>query len=183
MSCETPLDDIVNEDIAVTEVPETKTTKKLKSKGTKSTPKVVVNEPAKATEKVDDDEQEAPNKKRGRTITPAPPEPPKVETLDWVECSSCGKWRKVPPSIKVESLPEIWTCSQNNWDPSFARCSVPQEEEEKHSPVEAVPLSTKRGRPQSTSADQATKKVTQWVQCERKNCGKWRKVIGCQQLP
>ena len=188
MSCETPAEDIAREEAAVTDLPETKSTKKLKSKASRSVSKltvneasrsvskVVVNEVVKVTEKVDDDEHETNNKKRGRS-TPALPEPPKVETLDWVECSACGKWRKVPPSIKVDSLPEIWTCAQNHWEPSFARCSVPQEEEEKPSPVEAVPLSTKRGRPQSTGADQATKKVTQWVQCERKNCGKWRKVI------
>ena len=179
MSCETPPEEALREDSAAVDImPETKSTKKVKSKGTRSISKVVVNESTKTTTEkaLDDEDHEMTTKKRGRS-TPAPPEPPKVETLDWVECSACGKWRKVPPSIKVESLPEIWTCAQNHWDLAFARCSVPQEDEDKLSPIEAIPLSTKRGRPQSTGADQTTKKVTQWVQCERKNCGKWRKVI------
>lgn len=115
-------------------------------------------------------------RKKSRSATNIPVETPKVETLDWVECSTCGKWRKVPPSIKVDSLPEIWTCAQNHWAPAFARCSVPQEDEEKLTPLETVPAPIKRGRPQTTIAEQPSKKVTQWVQCERKNCGKWRKV-------
>jgi hypothetical protein len=61
---------------------------------------------------------------------------------------------------------------------------VPQEEDDTPLQVEDAPVvaaavvPNRRGRPVSTTntATEVVKKVTQWVQCERKNCGKWRKV-------
>lgn len=35
----------------------------------------------------------------------------------------------MPDTISVETLPDTWYCSQNTWDPSFARCSVREEVE------------------------------------------------------
>jgi hypothetical protein len=52
--------------------------------------------------------------------------PPEMPT-SWVQCESCKKWRRVPWHINVESLPELWICSQNVWDPESASCDVPQD--------------------------------------------------------
>lgn len=45
----------------------------------------------------------------------------------WVMCETCNQWRKVPPEVDLEKLPDKWYCSMNKWDPSRASCSAPQE--------------------------------------------------------
>lgn len=47
-----------------------------------------------------------------------------------IQCCKCSKWRKVPTSIAVESLPDMWTCSLNTWDLSMAKCAYPQEQDD-----------------------------------------------------
>ena len=116
--------------------------------------------------------------------------PTKVENISWVECDLCHKWRKVSPSVNADTLPETWTCAQNFWSPQHSRCSAKEEEDDK-SQAQAMDSSgtgalggagaSRRGRPQTGEAAASTgslapssgsKKVTQWVQCERKGCGK-----------
>jgi hypothetical protein len=139
-----------------------------------------------------------------------------IAAVDWVQCTKCAKWRKVPPHIDVNSLPDVWLCNMNNWNPAVAKCSAPEEVDE---PVEtptamatmAVATTPGRGHAgggrggghnaarsaqhqailqQMIAANAAAMaaaanapplapgeiKRTQWVQCERKNCQKWRKV-------
>ena len=48
----------------------------------------------------------------------------------WVMCETCNQWRKVPPEVDLEKLPEKWYCSMNKWDPARASCSAPQEADE-----------------------------------------------------
>eukprot|EP01036_Dinobryon_divergens_P023073 gene23073-31390_t len=47
-----------------------------------------------------------------------------------IQCCKCSKWRKVPTSIAVESLPDMWMCSLNTWDLSMAKCAYPQEQDD-----------------------------------------------------
>ena len=35
---------------------------------------------------------------------------------EWVECTTCGKWRKLPAGISAGSLPDEWYCKDNSWD-------------------------------------------------------------------
>ena len=48
----------------------------------------------------------------------------------WVQCSTCGKWRKLPASISAESLPDKWYCVNNTWDTQFATCEAIEESDD-----------------------------------------------------
>jgi hypothetical protein len=47
----------------------------------------------------------------------------------WVQCErkNCKKWRKVPASIDMSTLPEKWYCEMNSWDTDRATCDGPEE--------------------------------------------------------
>lgn len=45
----------------------------------------------------------------------------------WVQCDSCKKWRTVPKSIDLNSMPERWYCKMNTWDAVYASCAVAEE--------------------------------------------------------
>ena len=48
----------------------------------------------------------------------------------WVGCSTCGKWRMLPPDIsaeEVEALPDVWTCADNIWDPERSNCNAAEQ--------------------------------------------------------
>jgi len=49
---------------------------------------------------------------------------------EWVECTKCGKWRKLPASIAAASLPDEWYCTNNTWDVRFATCDAIEESED-----------------------------------------------------
>lgn len=106
-------------------------------------------------------------------------EPVTAGTVNWVQCMKCKKWRKVPESINVSDLPDHWLCTMNSWAPAFAKCSVKEEQEEPS--LGGLQNSNKQQRRNTGAAvapniSGAVKTVTQWVQCEKKNCKKWRKV-------
>ncbi|RHY39527.1 hypothetical protein DYB30_008982 [Aphanomyces astaci] len=65
---------------------------------------------------------------RGKLATPALPGgvDSSAKEIEWVQCESktCGKWRVVPPSIDIASLPIKWYCSLNTWAPSLATCAA-----------------------------------------------------------
>ncbi|KAI8567539.1 hypothetical protein RHMOL_Rhmol02G0130100 [Rhododendron molle] len=46
------------------------------------------------------------------------------EKIQWAQCESCFKWRKLPADA---FLPSRWTCSDNSWDPERSPCSAAQE--------------------------------------------------------
>lgn len=122
---------------------------------------------------------------------------PPLENVTWVQCNKCSKWRKVPGRIDQKDLPDVWYCIMNTWAPEYAKCSV-KEEVEEPTPLLPVPVGrvgstgvgrgryVRRGRMEEGVVAPAAvgpggippKKVTQWVQCERKNCKKWRKIPG-----
>ena len=52
------------------------------------------------------------------------------EVEQWVQCSTCGKWRKLPASIPADSLPDKWYCVNNTWDTQFATCDAIEESDD-----------------------------------------------------
>jgi hypothetical protein len=128
-----------------------------------------------------------------------------VEKVNWVQCNRCSKWRKAPLSVDPDSLPDVWHCAMNHWAPHMAKCSIKEEEDDEPDPLLANGTGTfgmggafgtgiggpgsgggsgYKSRRQAGTGTPATgsssvkKKVVQWVQCERKNCKKWRKLPG-----
>ncbi|GBE59310.1 CW-type zinc finger containing protein [Babesia ovata] len=54
--------------------------------------------------------------------------PAPVTTVEnWAQCEKCKKWRRLPPSVDTEKLPEFWVCALNVWDPAHSSCFVPEE--------------------------------------------------------
>jgi len=47
-----------------------------------------------------------------------------------VQCerAECRKWRRLPLDVDPESLPDLWVCSMNTWDPRFASCAAEEED-------------------------------------------------------
>jgi hypothetical protein len=52
---------------------------------------------------------------------------PQKKNWNWVMCETCQQWRKLPPEVDVERLPEKWFCHMNKWDKLRASCSAAQE--------------------------------------------------------
>ena len=48
-----------------------------------------------------------------------------VETFEWVECSACGKWRRLV-GVNAEELPDQWTCGMSA-DPQRNSCEAEEE--------------------------------------------------------
>jgi hypothetical protein len=125
-----------------------------------------------------------------------------VAAVNWVMCNKCRKWRKVPEYISMDVLPNKWFCSLNTWSVAFSRCSAKEEQDE------VLLVSDSSDVVSNTLTDHFSSKVSRelpsrrkshsvvnvsnnsdmqvpggirkvsWVQCERKNCKKWRKVPG-----
>lgn len=51
------------------------------------------------------------------------------EIDNWVQCKSCSKWRCIPNSVDMESLPEHWYCKDNP-DLSRNTCEAPEQTQE-----------------------------------------------------
>lgn len=45
----------------------------------------------------------------------------------WVACNKCDKWRALPSSVDAKTLPDVWLCEYNSYDPTHASCDVPEE--------------------------------------------------------
>ena len=47
----------------------------------------------------------------------------------WVACDACGKWRRLPPGVRLsdEQASLKWRCEQNKWDPSRQSCAAAEE--------------------------------------------------------
>lgn len=103
---------------------EKKKGKKLKPKDSEEDAHEVIVEPKK------------PGRKRGRPArnpaTSSNPQPPARDSQDednveWVQCEKCEKWRKLPPDISADELPDTWYCSMNTWNPSSASCEATED--------------------------------------------------------
>ena len=49
------------------------------------------------------------------------------ENQEWVRCDRCEKWRKLPPHVSADDLPDVWYCSLNTWNPASASCDAPED--------------------------------------------------------
>jgi len=49
------------------------------------------------------------------------------DNVEWVQCDKCEKWRKLPPDISADELPDIWNCSMNTWNPRSASCQAAED--------------------------------------------------------
>jgi len=49
-----------------------------------------------------------------------------ADNLEWVQCEKCDKWRKLPPHISADDLPEVWYCSMNTWNSNLT-CEDPED--------------------------------------------------------
>ena len=137
-----------------------------------------------------DDEADGRKSSSPRGGAAAVPVPAVLVQVDWVECTKCKRWRKVPSDI-AKTLPDVWYCTMNNWNPLTNKCSVKEETDETpffpiiglgSEVTHAIAPVKPKGQPGRKAAvpppgsGAPVKKVTQWVQCERRNCKKWRKV-------
>ena len=97
-------------------------------------------------------------KDRGKKKAAAPKA---EEPLDWVQCTGCDKWRRIPASI-VEKLGEEdeWLCKENP-DKAMASCDAPQEAYDDEDPADAAPM----------EVDDSS---LGWVACDA--CQKWRRI-------
>merc|ERR1712176_998803 len=46
---------------------------------------------------------------------------------EWVQCDSCKKWRVLPDDVKATSLPDLWYCHMNIYDPKRSNCDAPEQ--------------------------------------------------------
>uniref|UniRef100_H3AXN6 MORC family CW-type zinc finger 4 n=1 Tax=Latimeria chalumnae TaxID=7897 RepID=H3AXN6_LATCH len=95
------------------------------------------------------------------------------ETPDqaWVQCDECLKWRKLPPRINPDSLPEKWYCYLNP-DSRYRNCSVREEQElsddevtpsyEKTSKKQFRDQNSERRKSQSSEQDSQQVKTNPW---------------------
>jgi hypothetical protein len=49
------------------------------------------------------------------------------ENVEWVQCEKCDKWRKLPPHISADELPDVWYCTMNTWNPNSASCETDED--------------------------------------------------------
>lgn len=105
----------------------------------------------------------------------------------WVQCNTCDKWRSLPSTVDPNSLPDIWTCDLNVYDPERANCEAPEENYNKEDDVNAPQKSflrlwlkrlrcADRAESRLGMSTRAKKRKTEveWVRCCNPACGKWR---------
>mmetsp|Transcript_15163 Transcript_15163/g.37161 ORF Transcript_15163/g.37161 Transcript_15163/m.37161 type:complete len:1484 (+) Transcript_15163:310-4761(+) len=77
--------------------------------------------------KQDDKELAAKKKKKRRRNHGSDEEESDEEERQWVQCDKCQKWRILPSRVEASSLPDVWQCSMNDWDPKHSDCSVAEQ--------------------------------------------------------
>jgi len=76
------------------------------------------------------------------------------ETLDWVQCSACSKWRTLRAGMVRALSDKAWegtdfTCAMNSWHPHLASCDALEEEVEIDEAVECTPAAKSPTQPLS----------------------------------
>lgn len=154
---------------------ETKPTKSEKkgSKGTKTDTKVEAKTEAKSDVKGEGDKKSD-----------------EQEPL-WVQCNTCDKWRSLPASVDPDSLPDIWTCNLNIYDPTKNNCEAPEEnysydkENAKLKSFFCVWVKRLKNNERAenrlpslaVTRNRKRKLDTEWIKCSNPSCGKWRAVL------
>jgi len=49
------------------------------------------------------------------------------DNQEWVQCEKCEKWRRLPPQISADDLPDVWYCSMNTWDTTTNTCGATED--------------------------------------------------------
>ncbi|RYH02943.1 hypothetical protein EON65_47515 [archaeon] len=115
----------------------------------------------------------------------------------WAQCNNCDKWRSLPPTVDPNSLPDIWTCDMNIYDPSRANCDAPEEQYEKEEDQATTHqkaylrlwlkrmrsadraearLNIGNGRGAGANMMKKKKPEIEWIRCSNPSCGKWRAI-------
>lgn len=115
----------------------------------------------------------------------------------WAQCNNCDKWRSLPPTVDPNSLPDIWTCDMNIYDPTRANCEAPEEQYEKEEDQATsqqkaylrlwlkrmrsadraeARLNIGNGRGAGASMMKKKKPEIEWIRCSNPSCGKWRAI-------
>ena len=110
------------------------TQKEIKKKGKKG------KKEAQDAENQDADDAKKGGRKRGRPArnqtttvpTSTANDGGDVDQVEWVQCDKCQKWRKLPPHISADEMPDVWNCSMNTWNPSAASCEVAEDKADAH---------------------------------------------------
>ena len=126
-----------------------------------------------------------------------------VLETNWVQCAKCEKWRTVPLNEEdAAELPDSWECKDNVWAPLMASCDAAEEVQQELPTVEQTREMhhndrshsqrsgagrrpggqesnlqlQQQGQGQLPPVAPAVAAPSQWVQCDRKGCRKWRVV-------
>ena len=96
-------------------------------------------EPAPAALEASVETKAKPGRRRGRPArdpnkdseqgsrTSSQDKPGDGENVEWVQCEKCDKWRKLPPHISADELPDVWICTMNTWNPNSASCETDED--------------------------------------------------------
>ncbi len=101
----------------------------------------------------------------------------------------------MPPTVDPESLPDIWTCSLNIYDPDRDHCDAPEENYSRDEELLDQPLKgflklwvkklknadraeTRMSSAATTrgNAGRKRKADAEWIRCSNPSCGKWRAI-------
>ncbi|CAJ1944433.1 unnamed protein product [Cylindrotheca closterium] len=104
-------------------LPQTKDTEKAPKAGRKAAQEAK----EKMGPKQQDKELAAKKKKKRRRKNGSDEEESDDDERQWVQCDKCQKWRILPSRVEASSLPEVWQCSMNDWDPKHSDCSVAEQ--------------------------------------------------------
>lgn len=105
----------------------------------------------------------------------------------WVQCNNCDKWRALPSTVDADSLPDIWSCELNIYDPLRNSCDAPEEsfklvdgQLKSFFKLWVKKLkSADRGESRFPGNASKTRKrplEVEWIKCCNPICGKWRAI-------
>lgn len=99
-----------------------------------------LNEVDKTVDTPPDVTPKKPGRKRGRPARNANSDGTRVsssekkddDNVEWVQCEKCEKWRKLPPYMSADELPDTWYCTMNTWNPGAASCETAEDKADAH---------------------------------------------------
>jgi hypothetical protein len=103
--------------------------KSKKVKPQQQQPPQEVVEPPPAAPVLETEAPKKPGRKRGRPARNQTPQKEKSgdDNVEWVQCEKCEKWRKLPPHLSADELPDTWYCTMNDWNLDAANCETPED--------------------------------------------------------